>query len=133
VLSNVVSELLLSANIVRFQLSHIKCCDIWTGQYCTFAKAKDTGDIYAWGLNDYCQLGKTILPYCKEVVWKSLWVRSLAFLRLDPYSPLTGVFRGWTLAHGTLLWYGMKKFFRCYITHKWKTCALTCQICGYFS
>ena len=26
----------------------------------------------------------------------------------------------------------MRKFFMCFITRKWKTCALTCQICGYF-
>jgi len=38
----------------------VKFCDVWTGQYCTYAKAKDTGDIYAWGLNNYFQLGKTV-------------------------------------------------------------------------
>ena len=32
--------------------------DIWAGQYVTFAKEKETGDIYAWGLNNYFQLGK---------------------------------------------------------------------------
>uniref|UniRef100_A0A0B6Z548 RCC1-like domain-containing protein n=1 Tax=Arion vulgaris TaxID=1028688 RepID=A0A0B6Z548_9EUPU len=31
--------------------------DVWTGQYMTFAKDKDNGDIYAWGLNNYFQLG----------------------------------------------------------------------------
>lgn len=32
--------------------------DIWAGQYVTFAKEKETGEIYAWGLNNYFQLGK---------------------------------------------------------------------------
>ncbi|XP_005105535.1 regulator of chromosome condensation isoform X2 [Aplysia californica] len=31
--------------------------DVWTGQYMTFAQDKETGDIYAWGLNNYFQLG----------------------------------------------------------------------------
>ena len=31
--------------------------DIWAGQYVTFAKEKETGEIYAWGLNNYFQLG----------------------------------------------------------------------------
>jgi len=29
--------------------------------------------------------------------------------------------------------FGMNKIVMCFITHKWKTCAFTCQICGYFS
>ncbi|XP_059172276.1 regulator of chromosome condensation-like [Physella acuta] len=32
-------------------------CDVWAGAYTTFAKEKETGDIYAWGLNNYYQLG----------------------------------------------------------------------------
>jgi len=59
-LSNIVSEMLLCPNVVKCKSRHVKFCDIWTGQYCTFAKAKDTGDIYAWGLNNYYQLGKTV-------------------------------------------------------------------------
>ncbi|GFU18988.1 regulator of chromosome condensation [Nephila pilipes] len=31
--------------------------DVWTGSYCTFLKAKDTGLIYAFGLNNYNHLG----------------------------------------------------------------------------
>jgi len=31
--------------------------DVWTGQYCTFAQDKENGDIFAWGLNNYYQLG----------------------------------------------------------------------------
>ncbi|CAL1547154.1 unnamed protein product [Lymnaea stagnalis] len=31
--------------------------DVWAGQYMTFAKDKENGDIYAWGLNNYYQLG----------------------------------------------------------------------------
>jgi len=58
---NVISELLLRPNIVRCRSKNVKFCDVWTGQYCTFAKDKDTGDIYAWGLNNYYQLGKTFV------------------------------------------------------------------------
>lgn len=32
--------------------------DIWAGACATFARAKDTGNIYACGLNDYRQIGK---------------------------------------------------------------------------
>jgi regulator of chromosome condensation len=32
--------------------------DVWTGQYSTFAKSK-SGHVYAWGLNNYNQLGFT--------------------------------------------------------------------------
>lgn len=30
---------------------------VWTGSYATFARAKDTGLIYVFGLNNYNQLG----------------------------------------------------------------------------
>lgn len=30
---------------------------VWTGSYATFARAKDTGAIYVFGLNNYNQLG----------------------------------------------------------------------------
>ncbi|CAL1289009.1 unnamed protein product [Larinioides sclopetarius] len=31
--------------------------DIWTSNYCTFLKAEETGQIFAFGLNNCCQLG----------------------------------------------------------------------------
>jgi len=31
--------------------------NMWTGQYCTFAQDRENGDIFAWGLNNYYQLG----------------------------------------------------------------------------
>lgn len=31
--------------------------NMWTGQYMTFAQDRENGDIYAWGLNNYYQLG----------------------------------------------------------------------------
>lgn len=34
--------------------------DVWAGGLATFARAK-TGGIYAWGLNNYNQLGNSIL------------------------------------------------------------------------
>ncbi|XP_076058734.1 regulator of chromosome condensation 1 [Oratosquilla oratoria] len=30
---------------------------VWAGGYTTFARAKDSGDVYGFGLNNYCQLG----------------------------------------------------------------------------
>lgn len=32
--------------------------NIWAGTYGTFAKVSDKNDIYVFGLNNYCQLGK---------------------------------------------------------------------------
>jgi len=58
---NVVSEMLLCPNVVTCTSRRVRFCDIWTGQYCTFAKAKDGGDVYAWGLNNYYQLGEAVL------------------------------------------------------------------------
>lgn len=34
--------------------------NIWTGAYCTFAQAKDSGEVLVCGLNNYTQLGKFI-------------------------------------------------------------------------
>jgi len=42
----------------------------------------------------------------------------------------SGVFRGGPIALA-LPWYE-ETLFKGFITRKWKTCALTCQICGYF-
>ncbi|XP_052100621.1 regulator of chromosome condensation-like [Mytilus californianus] len=36
---------------------HATFSDIWAGQYVTFAKEKESGDIYSWGLNNYFQIG----------------------------------------------------------------------------
>jgi alpha-tubulin suppressor-like RCC1 family protein len=33
--------------------------DIYAGQYMSYAREKNTGFIYAWGLNNYYQLGKS--------------------------------------------------------------------------
>ena len=35
----------------------MKFSDVWTGTYVTFVKEKEKGEIYAWGLNNYYQLG----------------------------------------------------------------------------
>lgn len=50
-------EYLLIPSLVRCSRRSLKFADVWCGQYVTFAKAKDGGDIYAWGLNNYFQLG----------------------------------------------------------------------------
>jgi regulator of chromosome condensation len=35
----------------------VKFDNVWAGYFTTFAKVKDSTDIYAWGLNNYSQLG----------------------------------------------------------------------------
>lgn len=60
----VIVELLLVPSMVKCNKRKQKFVDIWTGQYVTFAKAKDNGEIYAWGLNNYYQLGnRSIFSY----------------------------------------------------------------------
>jgi len=49
--------LLLNAHYVHFKSKKERFDDIWTGQYNSFARAKDSGNIYCWGLNNYGQLG----------------------------------------------------------------------------
>lgn len=39
--------------------------DVWAGGYNTFVKAKGTGDIYGFGLNNYCQMGANITSFYK--------------------------------------------------------------------
>ena len=41
----------------------MKFVDVWTGQYTTYAKAQ-SGEIFAWGLNNYFQLGMIKLHAC---------------------------------------------------------------------
>ncbi|XP_012278110.1 regulator of chromosome condensation isoform X3 [Orussus abietinus] len=49
---------LLTPGLVEFKITRkIECNDIWAGSYCTFAKHRQKGDIYAFGLNNYYQLG----------------------------------------------------------------------------
>ncbi|KAH9523591.1 Regulator of chromosome condensation [Bulinus truncatus] len=54
-------EMILSpgrVRVKRFKTRKLaQFSDVWAGTYTTFAKDKDTGDIYAWGLNNYYQLG----------------------------------------------------------------------------
>lgn len=49
-------DIYLKPAIVKFDDESIRCDQIWAGQYSSFARAKN-GDIYAWGLNNYSQLG----------------------------------------------------------------------------
>ena len=55
-------DMLLSPGLVKVKKHHsrklAKFSDVWAAAYVTFAKEKETGDIYAWGLNNYYQLGK---------------------------------------------------------------------------
>lgn len=50
-------DLLLSPGPVHCKRRRTRFSDVWTGQYATYAKARDSGDIYSWGLNNYYQLG----------------------------------------------------------------------------
>eukprot|EP00111_Clytia_hemisphaerica_P017634 TCONS_00052166-protein len=49
-------DFLLSPQLVRFRRK-VRFSDIFTGSFCTFALSSDTNDVYAWGLNNYGQLG----------------------------------------------------------------------------
>ena len=49
-------DFLLSPQLVRFR-RRIKFSDIFAGSFCTFALCRESDDVYAWGLNNYGQLG----------------------------------------------------------------------------
>lgn len=49
-------EFILEPKIVRFR-KKVKFSDIFAGSFSTFATCRDTRDVYAWGLNNYGQLG----------------------------------------------------------------------------
>ena len=44
--------------MVHFRKRKSVFSDIWAGAFVTYAKEKNTGEIYSWGLNNYYQLGK---------------------------------------------------------------------------
>lgn len=50
---------LLTPGIVEFKISKkLLFDDIWAGNFCTFAKEHQKGDIYVFGLNNFYQIGK---------------------------------------------------------------------------
>jgi len=49
-------EFILEPQIVRFR-KKVKFSDVFAGSFCTYALRKDSDDVYAWGLNNYGQLG----------------------------------------------------------------------------
>jgi regulator of chromosome condensation len=49
-------QYILNPSLVRFKKS-LKFKDVFCGSYATFAVSKVNSDIYAWGLNNYGQLG----------------------------------------------------------------------------
>ena len=57
------SAYILKPEPVRFRRKNCQIDDVFVGQYVTFAKEKTTGDIYAWGLNNYYQLGMHIVVF----------------------------------------------------------------------
>lgn len=50
-------DYILSPEVVHFRKRKLVFSDIWTGCFVTFAKEKNTGDVYSWGLSNYYQLG----------------------------------------------------------------------------
>ncbi|XP_074098195.1 regulator of chromosome condensation 1 [Cotesia typhae] len=55
----------LTPGLVGFKVSrNLVFDDIWAGQYCTLTRDRKTGDIWAFGLNNYHQIGlKDTVPY----------------------------------------------------------------------
>lgn len=51
------SHLLSPGQIIFNKRAKYEFVDIWATSYCTFAKEKTKG-IFAFGLNNYCQLGR---------------------------------------------------------------------------
>lgn len=51
--------LLLTPGVVEFKIRKKLYFDnVWAGNFCTFAKEHDKGDIYVFGLNNFHQIGK---------------------------------------------------------------------------
>lgn len=53
-------DYLLTPQLVLFGgrgKKRVEVDDVWTGSYCTFVRAKHSGAIYVFGLNNYNQLG----------------------------------------------------------------------------
>lgn len=72
---------MLQAGPVHFKRRKTRFSNVWAGQYVTYALAKDSGDVYAWGLNNYNQLGKYLQFIFASVRSKSML--SLERLYLD--------------------------------------------------
>ena len=76
------SKLMLTPTKVQFGIPRTrKITDIWAGSYCTFAKVRDTGEIYACGLNNHHQLGMIfidlflpdIVEICENLIILQAW------------------------------------------------------------
>lgn len=51
---------LLTPGVVEFKISKkLHFDNIWAGNFCTFAKEHQKGDVYVFGLNNFSQIGKT--------------------------------------------------------------------------
>ncbi|XP_075211918.1 regulator of chromosome condensation-like [Lycorma delicatula] len=62
------SQLLVPAPVTFQRRLKVKVDDIWAGTYCTFVKEESKGHIYAFGLNNYYQLGlRDTLPHFHPV------------------------------------------------------------------
>ena len=71
-------QYILNPKQVRDKKKGLKFKDIFCGSYCTFAVAQD-GPVYAWGLNNYGQLGTGDL----ETLYAPVKVESLTSLNVD--------------------------------------------------
>ncbi|XP_055610045.1 regulator of chromosome condensation isoform X2 [Uranotaenia lowii] len=65
---------LLQPGVVTLKGKKVQADAIWASTYCTFYKDHSTGRIFAFGLNNYCQLG---IPNPSENVVKPVFVPEL--------------------------------------------------------
>lgn len=56
-------------NLKKFKGKKLVFDDIWAGPYATYAKIKETNEIFACGLNNYLQLGNFDILFCIQVYW----------------------------------------------------------------
>lgn len=56
-----IDQLLVPAPVNFQRRLKVEADEIWAGTYCTFVKDKLKGHVYAFGLNNYNQLGMLIL------------------------------------------------------------------------
>lgn len=49
-------DFILLPQLVRLR-KKVKFADVFAGSFCTYALSRDTNEVYAWGLNNYGQLG----------------------------------------------------------------------------
>ena len=67
--------------------------DVWAGGYVTFVKALGSGDIYGFGLNNYCQLGKNfelLLCFWSASLWDLTHLKDKSDVWVEPMLRVLG-------------------------------------------